>query len=230
MARLPRFILPHHPHHVFQKGNNHERIFGDEEDYLVFLKWLKEAANQYEVRIHAYTLMETQLHILATPSDKEGLASMMQWIGRHYVTYFNRKYDRTGTLWEGRFRTSLIEAVSHFLDCSCFLEWLPVRLGIAKKPDDYRWSSYSHHAGIRQDPLISDHRLYWDLGNTPFAREAAYHALMMEPFSFEEAEALHQALVKGWLIGSDDFRQEIERRLDRKLRLGRRGRPPKNNL
>lgn len=227
MARSARLILPHQPHHVLQKGNNRERIFCEEEDYLFFLRQLREAAAQYEVAVHAYVLMESRLHLLATPRDRIGLSRMMQRTGRYYVPYFNLKYGRSGTLWEGRYRTSPIEAASSFLACSCFIEWLPVKNGLVRQLPDYRWSSYAHHAGIRQDPLIQDHRLYWDLGNTPFAREAAYGKLMDLPFSAGTGQKMEMAFEYGWPVGPDSFRLELERRTARKIRMGKRGRPPR---
>lgn len=227
MARTARLILPYQPHHILQKGNNSQPVFLDDEDYLSFLLWLREAAALYGVAIHAYVLMASRVHLLATPKDTVGLGRMMQWVGRHYVPYFNKKYQRSGTLWEGRYRTSPIEALPCFLTCSCFVELLPVRLGLARKPADYRWSSYAHHTGLRQDPLIQDHRLYWDLGNTPFAREAEYNRLISRPFSSDDAARIGKALDHGWLIGSEAFRLELERKASRKFRMGQRGRPPK---
>lgn len=227
MARSARLVLPHQPHHILQKGNNQEQIFCEEEDYLFFLRQLREAAAQYEVAIHAYLLIPSRLHLLATPKDLIGLSRMMQRTGRYYVPYFNLKYGRSGTLWEGRYRTSPIEATSCFLACSCFIEWIPVRSGLVRQLPDYRWSSYAHHVGIRQDPLIQDHPLYWGLGNTPFAREAAYSKLMDLPFSAEVGKKMALAFEYGWPVGSDDFRLTLERRLSKKIRMGQRGRPPK---
>lgn len=227
MARAARRILPYQTYHILQKGNNRERIFCEDADFLFFLRQLREAAAQYEVAIHAYLLMESRLHLLATPKDQTGLSRMMQRTGRYYVPYFNRKYGRSGTLWEGRYRTSPIEAASRFLACCCFIEGLPVRSGLVRQLSDYRWSSYAHHAGIRQDPLIQDHRLYWDLGNTPFAREAAYNKLMASPLSAEAGRQMALAFEYGWPVGPDDFLLEMERRMARKIRMGKRGRPPR---
>ncbi|MCM1128896.1 MAG: transposase [Alistipes senegalensis] len=227
MARSARLILPYQPHHILQKGNNRSRIFCEEEDYLFFLRQLREAAAQYEVAVHAYLLMESRFHLLATPKDMVGLSRMMQRAGRYYVPYFNRKYGRSGTLWEGRYRTSPIEASTSFLVCCCFIEWLPVTSGVVRQLPDWRWSSYAHHAGIRQDPLIQDHRLYWDLGNTPFAREAAYSRLMAAPFSAEAGRKMELAFEYGWPVGTEGFRLELERRTAKKIRMGKRGRPPR---
>ena len=174
MARLPRLVIPHQPHHVIQRGNDRQAIFRDGDDHLAFLRWLRDASKSFKVAIHAYVLMPNHVHLLASPSDQSGLARMMQWIGRYYVPYFNQKYQRTGTLWEGRYKATVIDSEQYFMICSRYIELNPVRAGLVDNPADYRWSSYAHHVGIKADPLISDHSLYWRLGNTPFGREAAY--------------------------------------------------------
>ena len=230
MARTARLILPHQVHHILLKGNNRQRIFLDDGDYLSFLGWLREASVRYDVFIHTYLLLESRVHLLVTPKDTTGLARMMQWVGRHYVPYFNRKYQRSGTLWEGRYKTSLIEAESCFLSSSCFIELLPVKQGLVRQPSDYRWSSYAHHTGIRQDPLIRDHKHYWDLGNTPFAREAAYNTLIMAPFSSDEANRIAKAFEQGWPMDTNTFLVELERRTARKFRMGKRGRPAQDRF
>jgi putative transposase len=177
MARLPRLIVPGQPHHVIQTGNNNQLVFLDAEDYQTFLGWLRTAAKNYKVAIHAYVLMPNHLHLLVTPADENGLGQMMQWVGRYYVPYFNQKYSRSGTLWNGRYKTSLIDAEQYFMLCSRYIEFNPVRNGMVGRAEDYQWSSYCHHAGIRPDGLVTDHAQVWALGNTPFQREAAYIGL-----------------------------------------------------
>ena len=227
MARTARLIIPNQPHHVIQRGNDRQPIFRDEEDFRHFKDWLREASRLFKVAVHAYVLMGNHVHLLASPSDEIGLARMMQWLGRHYVLYFNRKYGRTGTLWEGRFRTSVIDAESYFLACCRYLELNPVRAGAAADPSLYPWSSYAHHAGMKPDPLITDHPLYWALGNTPFAREAAYQKWVTQPLAAEEIESMSQALLKGRPLGSEQFQIALEKKTNRRLRPGKRGRPAK---
>lgn len=227
MARLPRLVVPGQPHHIIQRGNNRQPVFVDEEDYACLLGWMREAARSYKVSVHAYVLMPNHMHLLATPADAAGLARMMQWIGRKYVPYFNRKYRRVGTLWQGRFRTSVIDSENYFLMCSRYIENNPVRAQLAAAPQDYRWSSYGHHAGLRQDPAIVDHALYWALGNTPFQREAAYMALFQTPLSHAELLKIQTAAAKGWALGSDAYKAQLEHRAKRPLLPLRRGRPPK---
>ncbi len=225
MARLPRLIVPHQPHHVIQAGSNHQVIFRDDEDYRSFLQWLREASKAYKVAIHAFALMPDHLHLLATPSDEDGLAQMMQRVGRYYVPYFNKKYGRNGSLWQGRFKTSLVEAQRYFLVCSRFIELNPVRVQMVANPLDYPWSSYAHHAGARPDSLITDHAEYWALGNTPFQREAAYIELAERALTSEELAALNAALLKGWPLGSDSFKLELQNKAKRQVLPAKRGRP-----
>src|SRR5471032_331484 len=158
MARLPRLIIPSQPHHVIQRGNNDQLIFQDSEDYLAFLGWLRSAAKTYKVAVHAYVLLPNHLHLLVSPSDEAGLGQMMQWIGRYYVPYFNQKYGRSGTLWQGRYKATVLDAELYLLLCSHYIEQNPVRSGLAATPADFPWSSYLHHIGAKQDALMTDHR------------------------------------------------------------------------
>ncbi len=174
MARLPRLTVPGYPHHIIQRGNNRQAIFASDADYETLLSLLHEHAQKASVAIHAYVLMTNHLHLLATPDTAEGIPSMMQAIGRRYVRYFNQRQSRTGTLWEGRYRSTLIEAERYLLACMVYIDLNPVRAGMVAQPSDYRWSSHRHFVGLRNDRLITPHPLLWSLGNTPFARDAAY--------------------------------------------------------
>src|SRR6476661_1304758 len=136
MARLHRLVVPHHLHYLVQQGNDRQSIFRDTDDYVAFLNWLKEATRQFAVAVHAYVLMPDQLRLLLTPSDDTGLSKTMQWLGRHYVPYFNRKYDRTGTLWQGRYRATVIEAERYFIPGSCDIESKPVVAGLVPMASD----------------------------------------------------------------------------------------------
>lgn len=225
MARLPRLVIPNQPHHVIQSGNDGLVIFRDLADHTAFLNRLKDAARQFKVAIHAYVLMPTHLHLLLTPSDSEGLGKMMQWIGRSYVPYFNQKYARTGTLWQGRYKATVIDPERYFMTCSAYIELNPVRGGIARAAGEYPWSSYQHHIGLRPDPIISDHPLYWSLGNTPFEREAAYKALVENGVNEDEVRRLTEATLKGWAFGSEQFQTSLEKQVARRVRPAKRGRP-----
>ena len=225
MARQPRLVLPKQPHHIIQRGNDRQAIFRDAEDYERFLGWLKEAARFYHVAIHAYALLPTHLHLLATPETEEGLAAMMQKLGRFYVPWYNHKYDRAGGLFEGRFRTAVVDTDRHFLMCSRFIELAPVREGQAAEPASYAWSSYPHHAGLRPDSVITDHALVWSLGNTPFQREAAYIDLVQQGIGADELEQIAAAVGKGQPLGSHAFKLELERKTQRRILPAKRGRP-----
>ena len=225
MARLPRLVVPDQPHHILQLGNDNQRIFRDAEDYERFLGWLRDSAREYKVAIHAYVLMPDHLHLLATPATETGLAQMMQRVGRHYVPWYNAKHGRSGGLFQGRFKTSLIDAAAYLLRSCRYIELNPVRAGLCADPGSYPWSSYAHHAGLRPDPVIADHALYWALGNTPFQREAAYIDLLDQGMSSGEMAAISAALLKGWPLGSDIFKTELQQRAKRQVLPARRGRP-----
>jgi putative transposase len=230
MARLARLVVPHQLHHVMQSGNDRQQMFREPSDYLLFLEWLSQSARQFKVAIHTYALLPNHLHLLATPSDENGLSRMMQWIGRYYVPYFNNKYGRTGTLWQGRFKATVIEPVQYFITCSRYIELNPVRAGIVAAAAEYRWSSYAHHVGTKADPVVIDHPLYWSLGNTPFDREAAYLRLMEQPLTADEIDVLNEATLKGWLLGSEKFKESIARQTARRISPGKRGRPKKADI
>ncbi|THC43576.1 transposase [Massilia sp. Mn16-1_5] len=225
MARQPRLILPKQAHHILQRGNDRQRIFREPADYERFLAWLAEAARFYKVAIHAYVLLPTQLQLLATPETEEGLAAMMQKLGRLYVPWYNGKYERAGGLFEGRFRTAVVEPDRHLLMCSRFIELAPVREGEGAEPAVYLWSSYRHHAGMAPDAVVTDHALFWGLGNTPFQREAAYIEWVEQGIGPDELAQVTGAVQKGQPLGSHAFKLELERQTQRRILPAKRGRP-----
>lgn len=225
MARLPRLVIPKEPHHIIQQGNNGQAIFQEAADYQQFLTWLRDSAKEFKVAIHAYVLMDNHFHLLATPATETGLAQMMQRLGRYYVPWFNAKYGRTGGLFQGRFKTSLIDAKAYFMKCSLFVELNPVRTNLVVEPLAYPWSSYHHHAGFRADPVITDHALFWALGNTPFQREAAYVALGRENLSEAEHARIEAAVLKGWPLASSEYQAQLQQSINRQVLPAKRGRP-----
>ncbi|MBK6614355.1 transposase [Ottowia sp.] len=227
MSRLPRLTLPGYPHHIVQRGNNRQAIFGDEADYQRLLDELKAQAAAHQVAVHAYVLMTNHLHLLVTPETADGVPLMMQGLGRAYVRYFNRRHDRSGTLWEGRYRSTLIEAERHLLACMAYIDLNPVRAGLAADPADYPWSSHAHGVGLRGDPLVTPHPLYWALGNTPFARERAYADLVHAGLDAGQHTDLARAVHSGWALGGADFVRDLQRRAERRVVRAPRGRPPK---
>ncbi|WP_194724316.1 transposase [Noviherbaspirillum malthae] len=227
MARLPRLVVPNQPHHILQSGIDQQPIFRDAADHTQFLGWLRDAARQFKVAVHAYVLLPSQIQLLVSPSDNTGLARMMQWVGRHYVPYFNAKYQRAGTLWQSRYKATVIESENYFLTCSQYIELSPVRHGLAGMPGEYPWSSHAHHAGMRSDPLIHDHPLFWALGNTPFDREAAYRSLIDQGLVESQWLALETAVAKGWPLGSEKFLKVLAKQTSRRVSPAKRGRPAK---
>jgi putative transposase len=227
MARLPRLVIPHHPHLVLQQALDRQPVFRDADDHLAFLGWLREAARLFKVAIHAYALLPDRVLLLATPANQLGLGRMMQWVGRHYVPYFNRKVGRAGTLWQGRFKATVIDAERQFMLCSRYVEGQPVAAGLVVTAADYPWSSCAHHVGAKPDPLIIDHQSYWFLGNTPFDREAAYRGLLEQALTLEETRAVSEAVAKGWALGTDAFKTALARTSQRRVTPAKRGRPAK---
>jgi putative transposase len=225
MARLPRLTLPGYPHHIIQRGNNRQPIFSRAADYQTLLDVLDENAKKFNVAIHAYVLMSNHFHLLATPATAEGLPQMMQAVGRRYVRYFNDTQQRTGTLWEGRYKSTLIQADRHLLACMAYIDLNPVRAGLVPGPQDYPWSSYGHTTGQRIDKLITPHPLVWALGNTPFAREAAYAQLVQSGISPVQQAALTEATLRGWALGEPDFVADLQMQTQRRVSKAAAGRP-----
>lgn len=225
MARLPRLTVPGYPHHVIQRGNNRQAIFLAPEDYRFMLDLLAEQAKKFQVEIHAYALMGNHFHLLATPQTGDGLPLMMQAVGRSYVRYFNRRHQRTGTLWEGRYRSTIVQSERYLLACMAYIDLNPVRAAMVAQAGEYPWSSAAHHLGRSHDALLTPHALYWQLGNTPFAREAAYGALLQAGLSAQQQEGLRSAVQSGWALGEEEFVAALQERTERRVRKGRPGRP-----
>jgi len=225
MARLPRLTVPGYPHHIIQRGNNRQAIFSSSADYEALLAMLDEHSRQSKVAIHAYVLMSNHFHLLATPETSEAMPQMMQAVGRRYVRRFNQHHGRSGTLWEGRYRSTLIQTERYLLACMAYIDLNPVRAGVAAEPGDYWWSSYAHYVGRRHDKLVSPPALYWELGNTPFSREAAYAELVQAGISDEQQRALTDSALSGWALGEPDYVADLQRRTQRRVSKGRAGRP-----
>jgi len=225
MARLPRLTLPGYPHHVIQRGNNRQAIFASTADYQVLLDLLRDNAQKFGVAVHAYVLMSNHFHLLATPQTADGLPQMMQAVGRSYVRTFNNAQGRTGTLWEGRYRSTLIQSDRYLLACMVYIDLNPVRAGLVAQADDYPWSSHAHYIGRRVDKLVTPHPLFWELGNTPFAREAAYADLVHAGITVAQQTALTRSALSGWALGEPDFVADLQKRTERRLTQARAGRP-----
>jgi putative transposase len=169
--------------------------------------------------------MDTEVLLLATPAETASLARFMQGLGRRYVKAFNHRHGRSGALWEGRYRTTVVDPASHLLACIRLVEQAPMRAGLAMRTGDWPWSSAAHHAGQKADPIVTEHTAYWQLGNTPFEREARYARESAVLLTDQETERLLAAARHGWPIGSDVFLQALRRTTDRPVQPRPRGRP-----
>ena len=225
MPRKPRFYLPGVPAHVVQRGNNRQAVFFDDADREWYRDWLGEAAARYGCAIHAYVLMSNHVHILVTPPDRTAVSRMMQYVGQRYGAQVNRKYGRTGTLWEGRHRASLVQQETYLMRCYRYIELNPVRAGIAAAPESHRWSSYACNAGGASDGLVSPHELYRQLGGNPEARRLAYRALFEESLEPPHLDAIRRAWRTGTPLGDDRFRERVGDAVGRSVGHARRGRP-----
>lgn len=230
MARLPRLSLPGYPHHIIHRGNNRQAIATSAADYQTLLAFIEESAKKFSVGVHAYVLMDNHFHLLATPQAADALPQMMQAIGRRYVRYFNDRQGRSGTLWEGRYRSTLIQPEPYLLACMAYIDLNPVRQGLVAQARDYLWSSHGHYAGLRVDRLVTPHPLYWALGNTPFAREAAYAEMVHGGLTMDQQLALTQSALSGWALGDEKFVADLQSRTSRRIGKNKPGRPPRPTI
>jgi putative transposase len=208
-----------------QRGSGGQAVVRDDTDRSLLLDVLAEQAQSHRVSLHAYVLTDNQFQLLLTPETADGVPEMMQAVGRSYVRVFNHRYDRLGTLWEGRYRSTLIQAERHLMSCMAFLDLEPVRQGLAEDPRTYPWSSHRHHVGHCHDRRIAPHALYWRLGNTPFAREAAYAEMVRRGLTRSQCDAMARAVWHGWVLGDAAFVADLQKHTDRRLAPARPGRP-----
>ena len=225
MARLPRLSVPGQPHHLLQRGNNGQPIFLDPADYDTMLALLTEHSRAQAVEVHGYVLLPNHLHVLATPVGERGLPRLMQAVGRGYVRYFNNRHGRSGTLWEGRYRSTVLQAERHLLDALVSIESEPVRAGLVSEAGAWTWSSHAHHVGTRADRLVRPHPLFWALGNTPFAREQAWAQRVRTGVSQAQQAALTESVLGGWALGDAAFIADLQTRAGRRVTKGQPGRP-----
>ncbi len=228
MARLPRYNLPGQPQHVILRGNNRSAIFAAQEDYPFFIECLRIASGQHGCAIHAYVLMTNHVHLLMTPQHENSIGKTLQSLGRRYVQYFNYTHQRTGTLWEGRYKATLIDSERYLLTCYRYIELNPVRARMVQHPREYPWSSYMCHAEGRVDPLISEHALYLALGRTIAERQAAYRALFRLRINEATLIAIRDATNKGWALGNEMFMKKTAALVGRRLLPLPKGRPRKD--
>jgi putative transposase len=227
MPRQPRLDIAGLPQHVVQRGNNRQPCFLREQDYRCYLQLLREACLQQRCMVHAYVLMTNHVHALITPSAQGALSRCMQSLGRRYVTYFNNTYHRTGTLWEGRYKASLVDNQTYLLTCHRYIELNPVRAAMVASPEDYPWSSFHANALGVGDPLIHPHEEYLGLGANVQQRQIAYRDLFKAALSDEQLLDIRAHLQQQRALGPNRFQAAIEAELGRAAKVRPRGRPRK---
>jgi len=227
MPRKPRFYMPGAPVHAVQRGHNKSATFFDDFDYLEYLRCLKQASDACSCAIHAYVLMTNHVHLLMTPENPGSIGRLFQSLGRHYVRYINEAYGRRGSLWEGRYKSTIIQTQTYLLTCQRYIEMNPVRAGLVDHPAKYRWSSYSANALGVSNPILSKHAEYQLLGRSPEDRQSTYRELFDTTLGSDEIALQRSALQTGTPLGNDRFRSQIEAVSCRKIGFLMRGRPKK---
>ena len=228
MPRRPRVIMAGVPVQLIQRGNNRQACFYTDEDYQFYLDWLKKYAFETGCAVHAYVLMTNHVHLLLTPSKDSSPGALMKRLGQRYVQYINRTYQRSGTLWEGRFRSCIAQQENYLLICQRYIELNPVRAGIVNHPGEYRWSSYRANAQEEKDKLLSRHPLYMSLGQTSDERQEAYRELFRYELGPGEIDEIRHATNGNYALGSERFKEEIFKALGRRVTPGKSGRPRKD--
>lgn len=228
MPRQPRLDLPGIPQHVIQRGNDRQPCFFDQIDYVRYSDELREIATREGCAIHAYVLMTNHVHLLMTPAAAGRVGRVMQALGRRYVRYVNDRYHRTGTLWEGRYKSCLVADDDHLLRCYRYIELNPLRAAMVADPGAYPWSSYRRNALGDHDPLVQSHPAYRALSEDPRQRQHAYRTLVMETVDPAETDAIRVHLQRQHAYGSNRFRRAIEAQLGRTAGPRKIGRPRKS--
>ncbi len=227
MARKPRFNAVGFPLHVIQRGNNRQACFFSQADYHRYLGALKRSSENHSCEIHAYVLMTNHVHLVLTPGHTDSVSRLMQAAGSRYVQYVNRRYERTGTLWEGRYHASLVDTERYLLTCYRYVEMNPVRAKLVKSPGSYRWSSYRRNAFGERNDVIAPHVCYLNLGRSSTARCRAYREAFCDGLDEETLKAIRDGTNQELVLGTDQFKHRIERLYARQARRRKSGRPRK---
>jgi putative transposase len=228
MPRRARLRIAGMPLHVIQRGNNRGACFFADHDYRAYLQHLDELAAVYACAVHAYVLMTNHVHVLLTPQRPDSVSLLMKHLGQRYVQYVNRVYGRSGTLWAGRFRSSIVQSEGYLLRCQRYIELNPVRAGMVEAPEQYRWSSHAANALGKADTLVTPHEVFLALGETESERRNAYRALFRERLAPRELEEIRVSANAGYALGNERFREEIAAVLGRRAGPGTPGRPAAN--
>ena len=216
MPRPPRIILEDVPLHHIQRGNDRRPVFVDDRDRILYRDQLREGCDRFGCSVHAYALMTNHVHQLLTPAAPDSVARLTQWMGCQYVRRFNRRHERTGTLWEGRFRASLVDSARYLIACLRYIDLNPVRAGLVTRPEHYPWSSYTRLAFGTDDDLVTEHQEYQRLGRTASARQLAYRALCEASLPPVELTAIRRSGQRGDPLGDDAFRAMVSARAGKK--------------
>jgi len=230
MPRKPRMYLPDIPCHVIQRGNNREASFFSDQDYQFYLECLFDASQRYEVLVHAYVLMTNHVHMLMTPARKESISLTLQSIGRRYVQYINKEYRRTGTLWESRHKSSLVDEDNYLLKCMRYIELNPVRANMVVHPGDYRWSSFQCNGNNCFNKIITNHEIFNSLGSSAEVCSKFYRALFEKELDQGDINLIRNAALFSMPTGNSRFKEQIEKAMCRKLGHAKRGRPFKESV
>ncbi|MBI4986022.1 MAG: transposase [Rhodocyclales bacterium] len=228
MPRRPRIHLDGQPLHIVQRGHNRGRCFFTDGDYRIYLRWLAEALHEADCRLHAYTLMTNHVHLLLTPEKAAAVPRFVISLGRRYVQYVNTTYRRTGTLWDSRYKSSLIQTETYLLWCMRYIELNPVRAGMVESPARYPWSSYGHNGLARPDPLVVPHPLYLALGTDAYERSIAYRTIFGSEVDTAAMDDIRRALAQGQPLGDERFAGLICAMTGVQRTHPRRGRPTKS--
>lgn len=227
MPRHARLRIAGHPLHIIQRGVNRSSCFAGDSDRTLYLALLEELASQHACAIHAYVLMTNHVHLLLSADRIDAPSTLMKHLGQRYVQHFNRKHGRTGSLWEGRFRSSIVDSEGYLLRCQRYIEMNPMRAGIVTCLDDYPWSSYASNANGVPSTLLSPHGLYLSLADDQDARLTAYRRLFGTPPSMDELREIRDAANGGFALGRAGFLTNLEHLLKRPVASGVSGRPRK---
>ena len=209
MPRRARLKVSGQPWHVWQRGVNRARCFSGVADRERYLGLLAEKSAECDCQVHAYVLMSNHVHLLVTPAADDSVSRMMKAVGERYVRAFNKRHKRTGTLWEGRFKSTIVDSERYLFTLYRYIELNPVRAGLVEHPREFPWSSHGANAFGERDSLVSPHEVYRKLGRNNATRRAAYRGLFNVPLDETTVTTIRHATQKGWALGSKKFRQEI---------------------
>lgn len=225
MPRRPRIHLDGIPLHIVQRGHNREPCFFAEEDYSSYLQWLGEALAETECALHAYVLMTNHVHLLLTPKKAGAVPRLLMSLGRRYVQYVNRTYKRTGTLWDSRYKSSVVQADTYLLTCMRYIELNPVRAAMVDDPAHYRWTSYRANALGQSDARLTPHTVFLALGAAEKQRQSAYRALFRTQLDRAAIDDIRLALNQSQPLGNSRFLARIEKVTGERREARPRGRP-----